>query len=213
MGGKGIRVFERADAGYADCKTHEPLTDELLASLSASDHIVQEGLMQHPLMNAIYPTAINTFRLVTECDGQGDAHVLLALLRMGSGGGHIDNASSGGLYIRVDPQTGTLGDLALREDHTQYATHPDTGFHFSGYQVPVWDELKAVACATALKYRELRYVSWDVAYTADGPAIIEGNNGPSIEILQDHYGGLRELFGIDDPRSLWLRKDYTLRNT
>ncbi len=214
VGGKGIEAFDLSENGaYLNCKTREPLDEAVLAKLAAEDHIVQIGLEQHPTMNAIYPDAVNTFRIVTECDDKGRARVLLSLLRMGSGGGHIDNASSGGIYIGVDPETGVLGATALRDDRSEHTHHPDTGFRFEGYAVPMWKELAAFACTVAAKYREIRYVGWDVAYTVNGPVIIEGNNGPSIEILQDHYGGLRDRFGIGDPRSLWFCENYSLKNS
>lgn len=212
VGGKGIRIFERQGDTYVDCTTHEPLDAKVITALAAEDYVVQEGLVQHPLLNAIYPHAVNTFRMVTECDGKGNARVIMSLLRMGSGGIRLDNASLGGIYLRVDPETGVLGKSALRTDNSEVTIHPDTGFRFEGYQIPVWEELKEFACSVALKYRELRYVGWDVAYTVDGPAIIEGNNGPGVSILQDHYGGLREILGIDNPRKYWFREDYTLKN-
>lgn len=212
VGGRGIRVFERSGGGYTDIRSGEPLDAGLLAALAAEDYLAEEGVVQHPVLDAIYPHSVNTFRIVTECDGKRQAKVLLALLRMGSGGSCVDNASSGGLYIRVDPATGVLGDAALRDDHTAYTEHPDTGFRFASYRIPMWEELTAFACSIALKYREMRYVGWDIACTEAGPVVIEGNNGPGMGIVQDHYGGLRDTFGIDCPRRYWFREDFTLRN-
>lgn len=211
VGGRGIRVFERGETGYTDTASGQRLDARLLADLAKADCVAQEGIVQHPLLNAIYPHSVNTFRIITECDGH-HAKVLLSLLRMGNGGSRVDNASSGGLYIRVDPATGTLGQQALRDDQAAFAEHPDTGFRFSGYRVPMWEELTAFACSLAMKYREMRYVGWDVAYTEQGPLVIEGNNGPDMSIIQDHYGGLRTTFGIDRPHSYWFREDFTLRN-
>lgn len=212
VGGRGIRVYEREGERYIDTKSGEALSTGLLTTLAGEDYLAEEGVVQHPVMNAIYPHSVNTFRIVTECDGKRQARVLLSLMRMGSGGSRIDNASSGGLYIRVDPASGILSDAALRDDHTAYPTHPDTGFRFAGYEIPMWEELAAFASATALKYREMRYVGWDIAYTERGPVVIEGNNGPGMGILQDHYGGLRDTFGIDEPRKYWFRENFTLRN-
>lgn len=212
VGGRGIRVFQRTNDGFVEAASGERLTAELLTTLAADDYLAQEGIVQHPLLDAIYPHAINTFRIVTECDGHAQAKVLLAVLRMGSGGGHVDNASSGGLYVRVDPATGVLGEKALRFDQTAVTEHPDTGFRFGGYRIPMWEELAAFACSLALKYRELRYVGWDIACSEQGPVLIEGNNGPGMSIVQDTYGGLRDTFGIDNPRRYWFRADFTLRN-
>ena len=209
VGGKGIAVFERENGGFTERETGRTLDAELLESLSGEDCIVQEGVRQHPLLDAIYPHAVNTFRIVTRLrDGRAEA--VFSLLRTGRGGMRIDNASKGGLYLRIDD--GVLAASALADDRSLYAEHPDTGFRFGGYRLPMWDEVKAFTLAAAEKYAPIEYIGWDVAYSADGPVMIEGNNGPGVEIIQDVYGGIAPALGIADPSRYWYSRSYSLKN-
>ena len=37
-------------------------------------------------------------------------------------------------------------------------------------------------------------------------------NGPGVSILQDSYGGLRDAFGIRNPKDYWFASNYALKN-
>jgi hypothetical protein len=181
-----------------------------LNELKNEKYIVQGGLVQHEAINRIYPHSVNTFRIVTECI-RGEARVLYALVRMGSGGQQIDNASSGGLYIKIDPVTGVLGEYAFAFNRLTFKTHPDTGFVFKGAVIEEWGEAKTFALGVARKFREIKYMGWDIAFSKDGPAVIELNNAPGIGIVQDCYGGIRDDLNIN-PKDWWYKSNYTIKN-
>ena len=44
-----------------------------------------------------------------------------------------------------------------------------------GLKIPYWHEVKAMALQTAGITPQLRYASWDITVTPDGPLMIEGN--------------------------------------
>jgi hypothetical protein len=147
---------------------------------------------------------------MTECIS-GKVRVLYALVRMGSGGQQIDNASSGGLYIKIDPENGVLADYAFAFNRITFKQHPDTGFVFKGAAIETWPEAKQFALDVAKKFREIRYMGWDIAFTEDGPAVIELNNAPGIGIIQDCYGGIRDDLNIN-PKDWWYQSNYTIKN-
>jgi hypothetical protein len=60
-------------------------------------------------------------------------------------------------------------------------------------------------------FREIRYMSWDIAFTKDGPAVIELNNAPGIDIIQDCYGGIRDGLEIN-PKDWWYQSNFTIKN-
>jgi len=213
VGGKGIAVFNRtADGRMAETASGRTFDAECLEAFAAEgDYTVQEGVRQHEAMNAVYPDAVNTLRVITDCVG-GRARVLLALLRMGCGGRQIDNASSGGLYVKVDVAAGRLVGRAIADTRETFEAHPATGFRFDGAPVPAWRDIEAFAVGVAEKYAPIRYVGWDIALSEEGPLLIEGNNGPSIEIVQDLYGGVKSLFGIEQPDVYWYASNYSLKN-
>lgn len=212
VGGANIHVFNKQDNHYINKQDHTILDTEFLKKLSGQEYILQEGLVQHPMMNQIYPSAINTFRIVTESNGGPDIKIKFVLLRMGRGGMEIDNASSGGLYLKIDPRTGILNKFAVTNEQEEYPAHPDTNFTFEGYKVPVWDEITAFVKKAAFKFGEIQYIGWDIAYTINGPVVIEANNGPDISILQDFYKGVRVQFGIKSPKDFWYSDNYSLKD-
>lgn len=61
------------------------------------DFIVQRSITQHPELSRVYADSINTLRLVSLLMPEG-VHLLSSNLRMGTGGGRIDNVSAGGIH-------------------------------------------------------------------------------------------------------------------
>lgn len=212
VGGKGIKVFNKRNNTYINNKDNSTLDLEYIKYLSTQDYIIQKGLTQHSIINKIYSSSINTFRIVTKYEGGSNVKILFALLRMGSNGMEIDNASSGGLYTRIDILTGELNKYAVTNEQKKFAFHPDTNYQFEGHYITVWDEILEFIKSVALKFREIKYVGWDIAYTIDGPVLIEANNGPDISILQDFYGGIRENFDIENPKEFWHSDNYSLKD-
>jgi hypothetical protein len=211
LGGRGIAVFNRnVNEEFADENQVKLDHNYFLNELKDHFYIVQEGLEQHESMNALYPHSVNTFRVMTECIN-GQVRVLYSLVRMGSGGQQIDNASSGGLYIKIDPETGVLADKAFAFNRRMFDKHPDTGFIFKDAHLEKWNEAKAFTITIAKKFREIKYMGWDIAFSKNGPSVIELNNAPGIGIIQDCYGGIRDDLNIN-PRDWWYQSNYTIKN-
>lgn len=211
LGGRGILVFNRL-AGKLINKEQELLDAEfIIKNLKDEHYIAQKGLVQHDEINKIYPRAINTFRIMTKVEN-GKAEIIYAMLRMGQKGNQIDNASQHGLACAVDKETGKFAEFGFTGLREQVAVHPDTGFRFGGYQFPHWEEVKAFTLNVAGKFYEIKYLGWDVAFTVDGPAIIEINAGAGLEFLQDCYGGVTGGFQIDDPKKYWYSRKYFIKD-
>jgi hypothetical protein len=211
LGGRGIVVFTRSEGGQFLNEEAQVLDySYFISELKEGFYIVQEGMVQHPELNEVYAHSVNTFRVFTECVN-GEARVLYALFRMGSGGQQIDNASSGGMYLKIDAETGLLAEHAYNTGRRTFTSHPDTGFVFKNAKIEAWNEAKAFALATTKKFREIKYMGWDIAFSPDGPVVIELNNAPGLNILQDCYGGLAKDLKID-PKHWWYKSNFTVKN-
>lgn len=215
--GKGISVFNKKESAFTDeagtAFSHAFFShsEKQVAGRDASGFfIVQEGLTQHDELSRIYPQAINTYRIITECVN-GEAQVLYCVVRMGSGGRQIDNASAGGIFVRIDLETGELYESAQAFDQSTCTAHPDTKFVFKGVKMETWACVKNFTIAAARKFREIRFLGWDIAVTKDGPCVIEFNNKPDMAGVQDSYGGLRDDFKIN-PEDWWYQSHYTIKN-
>ena len=211
LGGRGIVVFSR-DENNRFINEQKTVLDHCFFINEIKDdfYVVQEGMVQHEELNRVYGHSVNTFRIFTECVN-GEPKILYALFRMGSGGQQIDNASSGGMYLKIDKDTGLLAEHAYNTSRDTFTQHPDTGFIFNDAKIEVWDEAKAFALAITKKFREIKYMGWDIAFSTEGPTVIEMNNAPGLNIIQDCYGGLKDDLKII-PKDWWYKSKYTIKN-
>lgn len=144
--------------------------------------LCEEVIVQHPEMSRLWPGSVNTIRLVTILGQDNTVHTVAAYLRVGNGPRPVDNFNSGGMVTPLDPETGVI--LAPARDKSGFLSqvHPVTGVKFEGFQVPMWDEVLFFIQKAALVVPQVRYVAWDVAVTAQGPTLVEGNQYPGHDI-------------------------------
>lgn len=135
--------------------------------------LVEECVVQHDDLNRLYPGSVNTLRVITFLQDNGEAVVIRALLKMGKDG-EVDNNCAGGLTTYPD-DNGVCINPATNENAVRFETHPVTGTRIVGFQVPYWKEAMEMACKASHVVPQIRYVGWDVAIAPDGPLIIEGN--------------------------------------
>lgn len=173
--GKGVEKLETAEESpvglYNALKTN-------------GQTLIEEVLIQHDAVNALYPGAIDTVRMVTMVDDNGKPHLVYAAMRLGSGGAVVDNFNSGGMVIPVEPEKGTLVGVAVNKAGNTFEAHPDTEIKFDGYQLPCWEECRKLAFQAAVKIPTVRFVGWDLAITPKGPVLVEGNHYPGHDIYQ-----------------------------
>lgn len=181
VGGNGITMRDTAD--IADVAA---LRDELVAS---GETLVEEVIVQHPELARLYPGSVNSLRMVSYLDPDGEVHVLAAVLKVGNGG-VIDNFSNGGMYTMLDEQGRALHPAADEEGHP-HATHPITGVEITGYQVPLYDEVLQLVDRLARRVPELPYIGWDVAITPERPIVIEGNHNSGVFQSKPSVSGIR----------------------
>ena len=177
--GQGIQKFSAAD--WRDLPAFMNKLKEL------GDGILEELVVQHPVMAGMCPTSVNTIRVAT-LRGDKKEGIVYAFLRIGNGK-VMDNVDCGGMAARVDIDSGKLLTVAADKAGNVYDTHPMTGTPIIGFTVPYWEEAKAMCLEAMKKIPQMRFIAWDVAITADGPVFIEGNSFPSHAIPQfaAHY--------------------------
>lgn len=159
--------------------------------------IIEERVIQHPRMMAMCPTSVNTIRIATLL-GDKKQGIVYAFLRIGNGN-VMDNVDQGGMAARVDLATGKLLTVGADKQGNTYTEHPITHTPIIGFEVPFFEEAKAMCLKAAQKVPQMRFVAWDVAITEKGPVFIEGNSFPSHAVPQfaahypDGIGIMREF--------------------
>src|SRR6185369_12906584 len=65
--------------------------------------------------------------------------------------------------------------------------HPDTHAQITGTILPMWEAALSLALRAHRSFADRALVGWDIALTADGPVIVEGNGAPDLDIVQRFY--------------------------
>ncbi|MDB4735900.1 hypothetical protein OAF39_02700 [Akkermansiaceae bacterium] len=139
--------------------------------------LVEEFIIQHPRLNELSPSAVNTVRVFTQLDNANEVILLGSRLRI-SVNSPVDNMAAGNLAAPIDESTGKIIGAAVYSDITkdEETVHPVTGVEIIGFRVPFWEEILVMVKDAALMHPENRSIGWDIVVTSDGPGFIEGNH-------------------------------------
>lgn len=174
LGGRDVEKLSAAD--ITDRKAYYDRCIE--------NHIFLEQLVhQHPDMNKLCPTSVNTARIMTFND-HGKPEILWMGLRVGNGVNPVDNFHAQGMGVSIDMETGRLKGNAIDKDRNPFSVHPTTGVPFDGFQLPDFQEAVDLVLKGALESDKILVIGWDVAFSDQGPVIIEANRRPSFDLVQ-----------------------------
>ena len=157
------------------------------------DYLIEKGLIQHDALNEINPYCVNTLRVIS-LKRNGKIKIPTCILRMGVNESHNDNASTGGIFVSYDIEKNKLGEVANRyinKGGTSFYSHPKTQYIFKNKPLPYPDKVVCLVTKAAMIFPERYIIGWDVAYTPEGPIIIEGNSNPCPIMTQISLRGLR----------------------
>jgi len=152
--------------------------------------VVEEYVIQHPEMNRLCPTSVNTLRIVTmssktkpvTADGKY-VDIAYGALRIGGGTDVVDNIHSGGMAASVDLATGELITDATNKQGDTFIVHPMTGAKIKGFKIPYFEEAIQMIKDICAKDGVEGNLGWDICITETGPALIEANRYPGVVLL------------------------------
>ena len=172
-----------------------PSTDDLLKTFTTANYIIQERIIQHPELNRLCSTAVNTIRLVTLITPNEEIIVVRAGLRIGREGSCVDNCAKGGIFVGIDLNTGKLMKKGIvKPPHGKIVyQQPDNGVVFEGFEIPFFKEAVEMAKELHSKLYRIHSVGWDIAITPEGPTFIEGNSLWEVTGTQAAVGGLKHI--------------------
>jgi hypothetical protein len=164
--------------------------NEIYNIVIMSEFLFQECVRQHPEMNKLSPSSLNTLRMDTFIDSEGNIDIISGMVRMSVTDTHIDNISSGGCFVAIDINNGKLKKYGYYPSNPAVLLqHPVTKTVFENFTIPYFIEAKELVLKTASLMPGLRLVGWDVAIGENGPLIIEGNSDYEIRGSDFAYGG------------------------
>lgn len=158
------------------------------------ESVIEELVIQTEDLGKFHPSSINTIRFATYMKNNKLTE-LFAVLRMGQGGSVVDNASAGGIFAKINIETGIIDSYAREfKSRKQYIAHPDTQVLILGVQIPKWQELRQIVKTLAKSFPEYPYISFDFALTEKGWTMIEANERGGLDIYQLYGLGIRKAF-------------------
>lgn len=177
--GGSVFVKPVMGTGGRRCALIHSADDPVLADYltTSGPYLIQRPLEQHGKLNALYPGAINTVRVVTVSHGQGEAIPYCAVLRVGCDGSGVDNWTSGGLVANLDVNVGRVVSQGFRKTPFEFIEiHPDTGKRIEGFEVPSFQKMLDVAIRGHRLFPFAPSLGWDLACVNSGVVIIEVNS-------------------------------------
>jgi len=141
-----------------------------------TNFIIQPFLKQYKTLNELYPDSVNTFRVYTFRKKDGSVEAPLCYLRFGVDGSRVDNMSSGGECLHIDP-TGKPAKTGF--DYWGMKTqehHKNTGFRYADLEIPMFTDIIESCTSIHRKYPHVRLIGWDICVDESGsPRLIEWN--------------------------------------
>lgn len=189
-GGKEVFKINR------DQLTSQPeIIDKMYLNVVKAGFLFQETVKQHSKLYMLNPSSLNTIRIDTFIDKEGNIDIISAYIRMSINNKHVDNISSGGCQVGINLQTGMLkkeGYSSFSNVGTHVFTrHPLTDVVFEGFEIPYFAEVKELIVKVAGYMPGLRLVGWDIAISESGPVLIEGNSDYAMGGNDISEGGYR----------------------
>lgn len=185
--GKNAYMLKPKDAAKAE-EVYKKLYDH-------GSWILEEPIIQSEEMASWNTTSVNTVRVASFLTKEGVHHNLTPLFRSGRHGAIVDNGVSGGIGAGIDVKTGRICTEGFDEHGHHFENHPDSGMQYMGWQVPEWDALMHLI---EEMHRSLpschRYVAFDMAHTAKGWVLVEGNWGQMVLLQKGAGRGVRKEF-------------------
>jgi len=155
-------------------KTVEQLFDEY-----SPNFIIQKIVHQHPNMDALNSSSVNTIRILTYRSGD-EILLLYTVIRIGKQGAEIDNETAGGISTRINAD-GTLCKFAFGAPGNDNVEKTDSGVVLDGYKIPSYDKAIDLAKRMHQHLPHFDLVGWDIAIDTEGnPIIIEYNTWPEL---------------------------------
>lgn len=173
---KGSKGQVGAEVNVLDSRDYN--CDSLEEFMLKNDYdLLEEAVVQHSELMKLSASGLNTIRIVTQINSNGEVEILAARLRV-SVNSFVDNLGAGNFAVAIDEKNGVVISDGVFSDITKVnvTNHPVTGVKLKGFKVPNWDMVIDIAKKAALFQPQNKSIGWDIAVKQDSVELIEGNH-------------------------------------
>ena len=190
-GGHGITKLK-----VADITDVEALYNELKKN---GQLLVEDAIIQHEDLNQINPYVVCSFRIITLYK-DGKAYMIANAMRINQDDAEVIGCTND-LYFSIGAD-GKIDSNVVDDYGNIYETHPMTGKRFSDVVIHGVKEAFDMCVEAHQRIPQVRYIGWDVAFSVNGPVMVEGNEYPGYGLVQ-HFklkdkrtGHLKEIADV-----------------
>ncbi len=163
-------------------RSAEELFDEIKALPGG---ILEQWICQHESLSNLYPGAVHIARIHTIHDGSAQNIRTFGAFFSIAYKGEIANATlPSTLSAHIDGKTGIISSDCCDLEFNIHKVIPGSSIPIKGFQLPDWDNVLKMVCKAASLLPDIQMIGWDVAFTPDGPVIVEGNAQPDQVDIQ-----------------------------
>lgn len=132
--------------------------------------LIEEVIKQHDYLNKLYNKSINRVTVVTIL--YNDITYIISMnLNLGNNS-IVDSLKRGGMTNKIDIETGTSLHPFCDRGLNNYYFHPITKEKINNIKLPYINEVKSLVKDLSKIIKTVRYVSWDIAITNNGPIFL-----------------------------------------
>ncbi|GGD68960.1 sugar-transfer associated ATP-grasp domain-containing protein [Lacimicrobium alkaliphilum] len=166
--------------GKNTVKSLEDFIAQDLNGLCTTDYIMEEYVEQHPVLAEFNPSSLNTVRVWVGKTASKGTNIVGIYLRVGRQGSLVDNRLSGGFGVEVDQDTFKTKAAIPQDGGGQaFKGHPDSGFDMTDIELPFKSEVIELSKRVINILPSTSFVGLDIAFSTNGPVIIEFNLAPT----------------------------------
>ena len=148
---------------------------KLLDDLQAN-YIVQGVVKQHPVLEKMNPSSLNTIRVVSFLF-EGEVYILSVILRIGAKNARVDNIGAGGFACRIH-EDGRLFETGVNRK-AEWVEENAYGVKFADITIPSVGKVIEIIKDKHKLLAHFKIIGWDFAIDRDeNPVFIEYNLCP-----------------------------------
>ena len=150
---------------------------------SQTSILVQKRLTNHPDLEDFSNQGLVICRILSGKSKTNNVEIIASTLHIPYGNSHL---SHDGLIGKLDPQSGKI--QTVRRAALTYQpvdNHPDTQKSFKTLILPDWNQAIEIIKKAHGQLAGYVFIGWDLAFTPEGPVLIEGNSSWNAEQHQE----------------------------
>ncbi|TNE38420.1 MAG: hypothetical protein EP347_06120 [Alphaproteobacteria bacterium] len=162
------------------------LTDFVSQIDGQEPYLFQSTLTPHPQISEICSGKVSTVRVIVILQ-DGQPEIIQTVWKIPGPDAIADNFwRKGNMLGAVDRETGKVTRVirGYGPELEENPEHPVTHQEIRGLTLPCWEAVKDLCLTYAPLFEKLRYQSWDVAITPEGPVVVEVNTGSAFNLSQ-----------------------------